>query len=334
MKKFLLPENGNFYKANLHCHSTLSDGRMSVEEIKKLYKENGYSIVAFTDHDVFIPHNDLTDENFLALNGYEWEIYEGYPEKTTNTRTFHSCLIAKNDKMTTPVCYHREKYFIRNGNETKKFVKFDESKPDFERTYSAECVNEFFKQAKQAGFYSVYNHPTWSGETYKEYSLYHGMDAFEIYNHECNVVGFDEYNPRAYDDLLRNGNRIACVAADDNHAEVSALGGFVMFKCDKLDYPTVISALEKGDFYASNGPLIQELFIEDGILHVKTTPASMITSTNQFRRVQTVNKIKCGHEVCEAQFNIFPTDGYVRITVTDQNGKHANTRAFFIDELL
>ena len=47
---------------------------MSVEEIKKLYKEKGYSVVAFTDHDVFLQHNDLTDGEFLALNGYEMEI--------------------------------------------------------------------------------------------------------------------------------------------------------------------------------------------------------------------------------------------------------------------
>ena len=77
MKKFLLPQLGNFYKANLHCHSNISDGKLSVEELKELYKSNGYSIVAFTDHDVFLTHNDLTDSDFLALNGYEWEIYEG-----------------------------------------------------------------------------------------------------------------------------------------------------------------------------------------------------------------------------------------------------------------
>ena len=33
MKKFLLPENGNFYKANLHCHTNISDGKRTPEEI-------------------------------------------------------------------------------------------------------------------------------------------------------------------------------------------------------------------------------------------------------------------------------------------------------------
>ena len=26
MRKYLLPEKGTFYKANLHCHATFSDG--------------------------------------------------------------------------------------------------------------------------------------------------------------------------------------------------------------------------------------------------------------------------------------------------------------------
>lgn len=34
MKHFLLPETGHFYKANLHCHSTVSDGSRTPEEIK------------------------------------------------------------------------------------------------------------------------------------------------------------------------------------------------------------------------------------------------------------------------------------------------------------
>ena len=55
MKTYLLPKEGNFYKANLHCHTTVSDGKRTPEEIKELYMRNGYSIVAYTDHEVLIP---------------------------------------------------------------------------------------------------------------------------------------------------------------------------------------------------------------------------------------------------------------------------------------
>ena len=40
MRKYLLPENSNSYKANLHTHSNFSDGGMSPEEIKEYYVEH------------------------------------------------------------------------------------------------------------------------------------------------------------------------------------------------------------------------------------------------------------------------------------------------------
>ena len=71
MRKYLLPESGQFYKANLHCHSNISDGILSVEKLKEIYKTQGYSVLAYTDHNVFLPHHDLTDESFLTLSGFE-----------------------------------------------------------------------------------------------------------------------------------------------------------------------------------------------------------------------------------------------------------------------
>ena len=40
MKRYLLPETGTFYKANLHCHSNLSDGKLSPAQIKKIYMDD------------------------------------------------------------------------------------------------------------------------------------------------------------------------------------------------------------------------------------------------------------------------------------------------------
>ena len=71
MKKYLLPKEGEFYKANLHCHSTYSDGEYSPEELKRMYMAQGYSAIAFTEHNLMIPHPELNDENFVALMGYE-----------------------------------------------------------------------------------------------------------------------------------------------------------------------------------------------------------------------------------------------------------------------
>lgn len=74
MKQFLLPQTGSFFKANLHCHTTMSDGALTPEEIKKIYAQQGYSIVAYTDHELLFPQNHLTDDTFLALNGLEHDV--------------------------------------------------------------------------------------------------------------------------------------------------------------------------------------------------------------------------------------------------------------------
>ena len=52
--KELLPESGRFYKVNPHCHTNISDGQNTPEEVKKVYKALGYSAVCFMDHEVLI----------------------------------------------------------------------------------------------------------------------------------------------------------------------------------------------------------------------------------------------------------------------------------------
>ena len=112
MRKYLLPKDGNFYKANLHCHTTVSDGKWTPEKVKEEYKKKGYSIVAYTDHNVMVPHGDLTDKDFLALTGFEINISKGR-DANGNTpggyKTCHICMIAPTEKDTDQVCIHRTK---------------------------------------------------------------------------------------------------------------------------------------------------------------------------------------------------------------------------------
>ena len=70
MKTYLIP-NTKQYKANLHCHTVLSDGQKTPEQIKQEYKAKGYSVIAYTDHEYIVNHQDLNDENFIAITAYE-----------------------------------------------------------------------------------------------------------------------------------------------------------------------------------------------------------------------------------------------------------------------
>ena len=191
---------------------------MTPEEIKKAYTSRGYSVVAFTDHDVLIPHPELADEKFLPLNAYEMEINEHYPMKP-DSKTCHMCLIALEPDNVKQVCFHRSKYLPKNSVNYVDQVKYDENEPDYEREYTGECINDIMKKARDNGFFVTYNHPTWSREGHNDYDRYDYMHAMEVFNSECEVLGHFEYNEKDYDHMLANGKRIYCVATDDTHSK-------------------------------------------------------------------------------------------------------------------
>ena len=331
MRKYLLPEKGNFYKANLHCHTTISDGKMTPEEIKEAYTSRGYSVVAFTDHDVLIPHPELADENFLPLNSYEMEINEHDPRKP-GSKTCHMCLIALKPDNIKPVCFHRSKYLPKNAVNYVEQVAYDPNEPDYEREYTGECINDIMKKARDNGFFVTYNHPTWSREGHDDYSKYNYMHAMEIYNTECENIGYFEYNEKDYDDMLLSGKRIYCVATDDTHNREACFGGFTMIKADKLDYKTITDALLAGNFYASQGPEIYNLWYENGILHIDCSDVNNIRFNTGVRKTKRVVQQE-GKPLNTAEFEVSPENIYVRVTITDSNGKFAYTNAYFVDEL-
>jgi len=331
MKKYLLPQDGQFYKANLHCHTTVSDGKLTPQEIKEEYKSNGYSVVAFTDHDVLIPHPELADENFLPLNSYEMEINEHFPRKP-GSKTCHMCLIALKPDNIKPVCFHRSKYLPKNAVNYVEQVAYDPNEPDYEREYTEECINDIMKKARDNGFFVTYNHPTWSREGHSDYSKYNFMHAMEVYNSECENIGYFEYNEKDYDDMLLSGKRIYCVATDDTHNREACFGGFTMIKADKLEYKTITDALLAGNFYASQGPEIYNLWVEDNVLHIDCSDVKTIRFNTGVRRAKKVDA-QDGKAINTAEFEVLPEDIYVRVTITDSNGKFAYTNAYFVDEL-
>ncbi len=334
MRKYLLPHNVSSYKANLHTHTSLSDGEFTPEEVKRLYKEQGYSIVAFTDHDIFLTHNDLSDEGFLALNGYEMEVNEEENSKCSFDllKTCHMCLIALKSDMVTPVCWHRSKYLFGNAPKSKDLIKNDESLSDYERAYTHERISDMMRLGRENGFFVTYNHPTWSMEDYTNYSGYENMHAMEIVNYGCVVAGFADHNERVYDDILGLGKRIYCLATDDCHHLKDMFGGATVIKAKSLDYESIANALVNGDFYATEGPEIKELYIEDGKLYVKTSGVANIRLNTGIRYAKEVFN-QNGTEITGAVFDLPENYHYFRVTATDGSGRCAYTNAYFADQL-
>ena len=286
-----------------------------------------------------IPHHELTDEKFLALTGYEMEINEPKNETFDHIKSCHMCFIALDKNEDKQALWHRKYYQYGNAVNNRDKVKFDENEPDFDRYYTPECITEMMQTGRKKGFFVTYNHPGWSLENYNEYMNYHGMYAVEICNGACVTMGYDDNNSKVYDDMLRGGERIYCIAADDNHNKgdkssryYDSFNAYTVIKAEKLEYNTITDALVKGNFYASQGPEIYELWFEDGEIHIKCSSADRIVANYGIRRARTEYD-ENGNGITEAHFKVEPDTGYVRLTVYDKSGKYAATNAYFCDEL-
>ncbi len=331
MRIDLLPKNLKYYKANLHSHSTLSDGRATPEEIKKAYKEKGYSVLALTDHNVFIPHNDMSEDGFLMLNGIEYDA-----EATSGVhRVCHFCAIALDEKTEIQPLFHRTEYCYAGAVKSRALVKFDESLPDYVRKYSHEGISEMMKTCRDAGFFVTYNHPSWSLEHYPEYMGYEGMHAMEIVNYACVEMGYPEVNEQVFDDMLTGGKRVFCSANDDNHSVgKDAFGAFNMIGAEALSYKAITDALLAGNYYASTGALIDAIWFENGELHIEAPACKEIRvftgARKAFRRLGTVDA-----PVTEAVFKLDDPCryDYVRVVVTDFDGNQAFSQPYYTKEL-
>lgn len=342
MKICLLGKSGTFFKANLHTHSTVSDGVLTPEELKTAYQSRGYSVLAFTDHDVVVSHNDLTDENFLALTACEMEINPHIPDGDFSLApTYHLNFLAKSPDNTLIPCFSERYVWLP---QTKPYITEEMRQFDFKRSYTVECVNAMIEKANEAGFLVAYNHPVWSLQNYADYAELKGLWGVECFNHTAARGGLTD-TEQPFCDLLKNGNKIYPLATDDAHMKEDLFGGFVMIEAEKLDYSSVIQALEKGAFYSSTGPSVHQISFDDGKVEICCSEAAKIilSTDRRFGFTLTAKEkepLECACFDLSAflkgaySHDIEKYPAYFRITVIDERGNKAWSRAYFTDELI
>ena len=334
MKKIYFSKTGNQFKANLHCHTTYSDGVLTPEEVKKIYKEKGYQIVAYTDHNVMYDHSDLNDENFLAMIGSEIDVYkpDGYPKEAC----YHINFYPRASGQTAIPCYNPK--HIRHGKliEELRRTQAHIGGEDFVRTY--ENMPQVINAYAEAGYIAQINHPVWSLQTARDYLPLKNVTLLEIYNHGNFVSGYDEFDTQLWDELLRAGVRWVATSSDDNHNEApldshwsDSFGGFTVIQAEKLTQEAVVKALEEGKCYASTGPLFQHIEMEDGKLRVECSPVRKIMVNTGGRKGFAAYPQKGQDTLTSAEFDLSNlVEGvYARITLIDAEGNRAWSQPIF-----
>ena len=332
---YLISPHKKQYKANLHCHSVISDGKKTPEELKEMYKNHGYSILAITDHETPCCHSDLDDENFLTITGYEGYIRNN-PRYDAYGTEIHLNLFARDPKNETLICYQKEFCKYTTEEQQAKFKKVVFDKP---RACTVEYVNDYIRIAKENGYIVAFNHPYWSFDTTENILAYEGFFSMEMCNYGSYLSNGLEYNGALYNELLRNGKRIFCHSADDNHNGApddsplcDSFGGFTMIMPDDFTYDGVISAMEKGEMYSSMGPVFKEVSIEGNRLHIECSDVKDIIVHNGGKR-HIGARAATGKLINSADFELKDGTKFVRVTIIDKDGKCADTRGFFRGEL-
>lgn len=338
--KYLISPHKKQYKANLHCHSILSDGKKTPEELKAMYRDHGYSILSITDHERPHCHSAMDEDDFLLLTGYECYIRPD-PNAHYNryAKEVHLNLFARDPQNTTMICPNKPymKYILRD-NAMDEITAWTGS--DRTREFTREYINEYIQTARDAGYLVAFNHFYWSMVDENDVLGYDGLFSMEMCNYSSYVTNHLEYNGMLYDKLLTHGQRIFCHSTDDNHnvypidhVENDSFGAFTMILPEQFTYASVIDAMEKGEMYSSMGPLFHEVSIEDGRLHIECSPVAHAFVFTGSKKPSYFHALP-GQTATSIDLAVDPEARYVRVCIEDAEGRKADTRGYFPDELV
>ena len=348
MKKYLISPELNWYRANMHCHTTVSDGHYSPEKIKEEYKKMGYSIVAYTDHEIICDHSHLNDDEFLAITSSEFSINDSEPcfdipqgeymDAWRSKKVIHLGVYSKDPhNLFHPATDKGAFDWWKSQGKNIENVEVD----GYTRTYTLESINETIRRLNEKGFLVSLNHPNWSLNDMDDYLNIEGLWSLEILNYATERISGAEYCPYIYDHMIRKGKNpnLFCNMGDDNHNRGGSLdhsfGGSTIIGAKELKYDQIISALENGEFYCASGknpPKINALYVEDNVIKIDCSPATDIFLTGMGRNFRFANTN--GEEITHAEFRLDTQDIMFRITVRDRYGNNAHTHFYKVKDLL
>ena len=289
---------GQFYRGNMHTHSTRSDGRLSPEEAVAAYREAGYDFLVLSDH-------------FMAQ--YEWPVTDTSPYRTPGFTTILGA------ELHAPRTEVGELWHIKAVGLPVDFAPAspEETGPDLAR------------RAAATGAFIGIVHPSWYGLTHRDAESIEVAHAVEIYNHSSHTEVDRGADWPFLDKMLNEGRRLTGYASDDAHFwNEDAFGGWVNVQADRLDPDVLLASLKAGRYYSSQGPEIHNVEFRDSAVHVSCSPAHVVAITGRGSRSQHEK----GGGITTASLSLARfKDGYVRVTVMDDQGRRAWTNPFWLD---
>jgi hypothetical protein len=302
---------GQWFKGNLHTHSTTSDGQLTPDEVADWYRSRGYHFLALTDHRIPSEARSVA-EDFIMLSGIEIDGID------PTIGLFH---------------------VIGLGFERTPDLSLYEGSPSWLETTVE--MQQMIDNLHTAGAIVFLAHPYWSGEMSKDLLDMEGCFGLEVWNGACEVWDCKGLSAVHWDDLLAAGRRLWGLGTDDCHwwpGRADAGLGWVWVKTEELTQKAILDALVQGHFYASSGPQIHDLRLEGDEIHVRCSPVTAIdfVGNGPFCRRVVADP---GETLTEASYNLaerFPGSEkllrYMRVACQDTQCRWAWSNPIFFGD--
>ena len=291
---------GQFWKGNLHCHSTASDGALPPEEVCRAYADQGYDFISLTDHFIGRFGFPVTDTRAFRKSGFTTllgaELHSGAME---NGEIWHILANGLPEDFTPPAV---EDWRVDPGAETGP---------------------ELARRAREAGAFVTLAHPGWSSMSAADALSLEAAHAVEIYNHAAEVCVDRGPGTWHLDRILDTGRLPGVIATDDAHFhKPDYFGGWTMVKAEENSPEALLAALLDGHHYATQGPEFHGIHWEDDAVVVETSPVSTIivqgagsAGESTMGDAMTSTRIALSPRMCHQD--------WARITIVDKGGKKA-----------
>lgn len=318
---------GSWYKGNLHSHTMLSDAVLTPEEDARLYRENGYSFLCISDHDLYTDFRaELNRDDFLILPGLEYSaiLYSADGSRRFKMHHMHGILgnTAMRQAATAPVFRHRGAV-----PPLKYYGSWD----------GAAVAQQMADFLSQRGMLVTYNHPVWSRVEGREFLQTKGLWAIEVYNYGTVVESNTGADTVYWDTMLRQGRRITAFASDDNHNIApldDSCGGWIMVKAPALTHDDLINAMLAGNYYSSSGPEIYAYGVTGQVAWVDCSPVAHVhfIAGNEIGDGWSIHGEAHADTLTHAEYRLKGHEDYTRIECVDKWGRTAWTNPLYFDK--
>ena len=292
-----------WYKGNTHTHTLNSDGDSTPDDVVRWYREHGYQFLVLTDHNFLTSVDGLNalhgaDERFLVVKGEEvTSSAEGKPVHVNSLDGARR--VGAQTGATIVEVLQRSVDAIRGVSGVPHI-----NHPNFGWAFTTDAL----QQVKNNKLLEIFNgHPTVN-------NLGGGT-----------VPGLEE----VWDRLLSNGTLLYGIAVDDAHnfkqpgnPAVAGPGrGWVVVRAARLEARALLESLERGDFYASTGVVLEDIVGGPAAMTVKVKPEA--TSKYRIQFVGAGGRILSEVGDASATYTFKGDEGYVRAKVIESNGRMA-----------